>query len=312
MSVSGDQRAIYAALSGGLGNQMFQYAAGRALAARLGAGLILDCSNFTNPSHMTAVRNYALDDFQLSLSGPILHGHKLSKPVAFLKRYKLTRQFLRRQGAAALGVQIYDEPHRPFDPGLASLKAPAILRGYWQSERYFEDFSEEIRDDFQLKGGLSENSEKIASKIAGARTSVSVHLRFGDKVENPRARNRYGHVSYAYYRRAVAFIEERLAEPSYFIFSDEPETAQRFLDFCPNGVVVDGRTEPPAQDIRLMALCDHHIITNSSFSWWGAWLNPGLEKIVVAPQPWYNPVSIPESDTIDLLPPGWFRMNARE
>lgn len=311
LSVSGDQRAIYAALSGGLGNQMFQYAAGRALAARLGVGLVLDCSNFTNPPHTTTVRTFALGDFRLSLSGPILLGHKLSKPAAFLKRYKLTRQLLRRQGAAALGIQIYDEPHRPFDPNLVFLNAPTIIRGYWQSERYFEDFAAEIRDDFRLKHGLSENSEQVASKIAEARTAVSVHLRFGDKVSDPRARNRFGHVSDDYFRRAVACIEERFVEPSYFVFSDEPEAAQKFLDLCPNGLVVDGRSEPPAQDIALMALCDHQIITNSSFSWWGAWLNPNPEKVVVAPQPWYNPVFIPESDTIDLLPPGWSRIDAR-
>ena len=289
---------------------MFQYAAGKALAARLGFRLILDCSNFTNPSPKTAVREYALDDFQLSLSGPVLEGRRLSKFGALLKEHKLTRQLLPRQGAAAFGVPSYEEPHKPFDPNLATIDSPVILRGYWQSERYFEDIAAEIRGDFQLKEGLSEHGKKVAGKIADARTAVSIHVRLGDKAADPRVRNKFGHVSDTYFRRAVAFIEKRFTDPLYFIFSDEPDTAQRFLDFCPNSEVVDGRSERPAQDMVLMSLCDHHIITNSSFSWWGAWLNPSPGKVVLAPRPWYNPIVVPERDTVDLLPPGWTCLGA--
>lgn len=299
---------LYVIIHAGLGNQMFQYAAGKALAKRLNTSLVLDRSAYANQSPKTARRDYMLDAFRID--APTLEGKTYSPLFAALKEYKLARQFMRRQGAAGFGVPIYEEPHRHFDPRLTLLALPVIIRGYWQSERYFAHIGDEIRSDFQLKAPLGDDSRRAADKIASAQTPVSIHLRRGDKVANPKVRDMFSVLSDDYYRRAISLIEERVPNPLFFIFSDEPEAAERFFDFCPNRVVVDGRRGHPAEDLALMSQCDHHIIAVSSFSWWGAWLNPSPDKVVVAPRPWYNPAFAPESDTVDHIPEGWIRLAA--
>lgn len=299
---------LYVVIHAGLGNQMFQYAAGKALAKHLNCEFVLDCSAYANQSPKTARREYLLDAFRID--APILEGRAYSPLFAALKQYKLARQFMRRQGAAGFGIPTYEEPCRPFDPELASRQLPAIIRGYWQSERYFEDIAGEIRGDFKLRDGLSENGNRVAERISGAAAAVSVHVRRGDKVTAAIARDRFGHLSTDYYRRAYKFFEDRLSNPLYVIFSDEPDVSRDIFDFFENRIIVDGRSVHPAEDITLMSLCDHHIIANSSFSWWGAWLNPHPDKIVIAPRPWYSPAAIPESDTVDLIPPRWTLLSA--
>jgi hypothetical protein len=188
------------------------------------------------------------------------------------------------------------------DPAINELKPPVYLAGFWQTERYFRDIAEVLRGDFTPLEPLDSQNALIKTKIAAV-NAVSVHVRRGDYVGKERINKSHGTCSLDYYRRAAEFIFDRVDEPHFFVFSDDPEwvTKHLRLDAAITYVTVNPSTHG-FRDLHLMCGCRHHIIANSSFSWWGAWLNPSPDKIVVAPKRWFNEA---QHDTRDLLPKGW-------
>ena len=205
----------------------------------------------------------------------------------------------------------YVERAFSFDPAVLGLPDGSHLVGFWQSERYFADRADVIRQDFEMRDAPSGRNRSWLGVIGAARPAVSIHVRRGDYVTSPA----HAPCSPDYYREAVRVMEERLRAPdgpratasSYFVFSDEPEWARAHLtlegkDREVHFVQHNDTTSQSHEDLRLMRACDHHIIGNSTFSWWAAWLNPSPDKIVVAPQPWFPGRRL---DTRDLLPEGW-------
>jgi hypothetical protein len=291
-------------LIGGLGNQMFQYAAGRALALRCGAALKLDLSGFV--AKVPAKRRYALDCFSI-------HASAASK-ADLARFYRPPGPRSRRMDRVLQRLHIhwpegdwpiYREQHFEFDPAVGQLMAPTYLDGYWQSERYFSDIAGVLRRDFTVKAPLNPENEALAAGIDAA-NAVSLHLRRGDYVEDPTTNRYHGICSLDYYERALACITARAGPPLLFIFSDDQQWARANLRLAVPMTFVDAN--PPDQghlDLQLMARCRHHIIANSSFSWWGAWLNPSPDKIVVAPQRWFGGAG---HDTRDLIPPNWVQL----
>ena len=290
-------------LIGGLGNQMFQYSAGRALALRSGAALRFDISGF---AEALAKRPYALDCF--SIHGSAASAAELSRfyPISGRRSPRVDRVMRRLRFHWPEGDwPIYREPHFKFDPGVPLLRAPVYLDGYWQSERYFSDIAGVLRRDFTLLAPLSGENAAIAASIDSV-NAVSLHVRRGDYVED-RTSNRYhGVCSADYYERAVTYVSARTVAPHLFVFSDDQAWARANLRFAVPTAFVDANTPDRGQvDMQLMARCRHHIIANSSFSWWGAWLNPSPDKIVVAPERWFR---VNRHDTRDLIPPGWVKL----
>ena len=136
--------------------------------------------------------------------------------------------------------------------------------------------------------------------------AVSLHVRRGDYVSDPATNRFHGTCSPDYYRQAVDYVIGRAGVPHLFVFSDDQEWTRANLQFAvPRRSSSANPPDCGYRDMQLMARCRHHIIANSSFSWWGAWLNPSPEKIVVAPKQWF---SSPRNDTRDLVPPNWVRM----
>jgi hypothetical protein len=173
--------------------------------------------------------------------------------------------------------------------------------GYWQSEKYFSEFSQQIRRDFSFCKPLSSDNEEFANEINHI-NAVSLHVRRGDFVNNPTTLATHGLCSLDYYRAAVQYISYRVNQPHFFIFSDDIAWTKENLEIVfPCHYVDHNQGAESHNDMRLMSLCQHHIIANSSFSWWGAWLNPSKEKIVIAPKRWFAK----QIDTRDLLPPSW-------
>ncbi|WEK03790.1 MAG: alpha-1,2-fucosyltransferase [Candidatus Devosia phytovorans] len=281
------------ALSGGLGNQMFQYALGRSLALRRGAQLVLD----TRPLDQDSQRSFALADFALEARPAN------AKQIAALPRPRHRR--LRRLPQWPGSVRYVAEPGFAFAARILQTAAPAYLDGFWQSEKYFGDKAEAVRADFQLRQPLHPNRQAIAELIDNSQ-AVSVHVRRGDYVTNATANSYHGTCEPDWYRRARAIIEQHCAGARYFVFSDDPAWAQANLAMPASTCFVrpsnDGRDH---EDLHLMARCRHHIVANSSFSWWGAWLNPAADKQVVAPAQWFRDATI---DTRDLLPSQWLRL----
>jgi Glycosyl transferase family 11 len=289
-------------LIGGLGNQMFQYATGRALAWRRESGLKLDVTGFAAVGGH-AKRRYELDSF--AIHGSVASDVDLARFGRTGKpRFDGGLRWL-RIGKADDTWPIYCEPHFQFDPAVPELQAPIYLDGYWQSERYFSEIAEVLRQEFTAKAPLDRENEVLAAGI-DAVNAVSLHVRRGDYVSDPTTNRYHGTCSPDYYRHAVDFVASRVEAPHLFVFSDDQQWTRANLRFSVPMTFVDAN--PPDcgyRDMRLMARCRHHIVANSSFSWWGAWLNPSREKIVVAPRRWFGTSS---NDTSDLLPPNWVRL----
>lgn len=287
---------IVVRLVGGLGNQMFQYAAARSLALRSDSDLVLDVSWFGT----SADRRFSLDVF--NIVGRIIGGGGEVGDRGKGIWEALKRKISRHRGSSWNGYPVFHEKHFHFDSKFFQVRPPAYLDGYWQSEKYFYDHRDIIAGDFSIKAPAGDKTQKLLAEIKKC-NAVGLHIRRGDYVSNRSANAYHGMCSDAYYHEAVRLILERVAEPHFFIFSDDPVwVVSSFTIDCPMTVVDCNTPDQAYDDLRLMAACKHFIIANSSFSWWGAWLGRHPEKTVIAPKKWFKDS---QNDTRDLLPEGW-------
>jgi|SRR5271157_5330603 len=288
----------------GLGNQMFQYAVGRTIAHRRRASLALDASVFRDHK----LRRYSLGVFNITedfAPGASPHRGKVGdlclrfRPRGFGRLRALYRRFhpLRRPN-------LLREKSFAFDPSVLEAPADVYLEGYWQSEKYFREIEDIIRREFSFKIEPDQQNREMAARIKGV-NAVAVHVRRGDYVSDPATNEHHGTCPPEYYRQGAQLIAARVLDPHFFVFSDEPDWARSNLELGgPATFVTQNGPEKGYEDLRLMALCRHHIIANSSFSWWGAWLsNSG--GIVVAPKKWFNQ---DDMDTRDLIRTGWVQL----
>jgi Glycosyl transferase family 11 len=290
---------VIARLNGGLGNQMFQFAAARALALRTGATLKLDISAFSRDK----LRSYDLGDYALSASVGLASDVELAQCEQ--KKPRGLARIGKALGVGGAAIPAIREAHFHYDPALAMAKPPAYIVGYWQSERYFGDHAGQIRSDFSQREPLEPENAAIADVISGS-TSVSLHVRRGDYFSDAKIQSVHGVCGLDYYARAMAAVETKVAAPHYIVFSDDPNWTRANLSSPhPMTFVTCNQAERGFRDIELMSLCCHHIIANSSFSWWGAWLNARADKVVVAPARWFAGGA---KDARDLVPEGWVRV----
>lgn len=291
---------VVSRLLGGLGNQMFQYAVGRAVAERHGVPLLLDISGFKDYD----LRCYELDAFSISA------GIASEAQLAAFTRLPQQQGFwagLRRRLVGALSQSVLREASYTYDARIETTRPPVLLDGYWQSEKYFAHLAPVLRRELTLKGGLDTANREMLGQIAGAGTrAVSLHVRRGDYVSNPHTAQYHGACTLDYYRSAVEWMSRQIASPHFFVFSDDPAWVQANLDIPHATTLVQvNDADHGIFDLTLMKSCGHHIIANSSFSWWSAWLNPSPDKIVIAPQQWFRESA---NDTRDLLPSAWIRL----
>ena len=275
---------------------MFQYAAGRALADRLGVELLLDTRAFEHALAFQAYtrRAYALAPFKLRAR---------VATAADLKNWPVwvVDIGMRLRFARPLFHRWHFESGITYDPGLRTLQPPVCLVGYWQSERYFIDSADRIREDFALAQPLTGDNSKLL-ELARSSGSVGVHVRRGDFVSLEDAAQVHGLCSVDYYRRAISLVRNRRPECRFLVFSDDPQWARAELPLDAPAVFVTGNDANPERDLALMSACKHHIIANSSFSWWAGWLGYSPEQIVIAPAPWY---ASPKLDARDLAVSRW-------
>ncbi len=284
---------VYA--SSGLGNQLFQYAAGLHYATKYRRSLRV----ISDPQIAISAgypRPFQLDKF--TISAPMSQATVLdrvicaNRPVhalaALAGRLLNARRFREPQAACFL-------PNLPFE----RLPRTIYLRDYWQAAGYAESVETQLRRELELKNDQQPADREIQEQIALCKCPVSVHVRAGDYAyaQNPMI------LSAAYYRRAWEVILKRFGDAHFFIFSDDSNAARTILpENAPRTHVAHNTEFTAYQDLRLMASCDHHIIANSSFSWWGAWLNPKTSKTVIAPKFWRGTT---DSYLPDLLPASW-------
>ena len=297
---------ITARIVGGLGNQMFQYAAALALARHHGTDVRLDIGEF----RVNTARRFQLRMLQVGAAVADDAASEVERLETVPRALVATGEMVRRIGRriAPRTDEIYHEPTFHFDPGFFDLKPPVTLSGYFQSERYFTSVADEVRQQFKLLRPLPAGALAVAERVERTPVAVSVHVRRGDYVNQPDAARVHGVHGADYYRRATNIIEAGLgSNVTFFVFSDEPETASSILDFLPRErlVLVKGDPDRPWDDLTVMSRCHHHVVANSSFSWWGAWLNPRPDKRVVAPRAWFTTSELRQKNTCDLYPDHW-------
>lgn len=285
---------------GGLGNQMFQYAFGKRLAEGLQVPLKLDITPFESYER----RQYSLwalnIDEQLATGGEIDRARRGRLPRV---RAQLHRVF---PSVALESPRLVRQRTFGFDPAMLDVPDGSYLEGCWQSEKYFDASAERLRVEFSLRTPLAGQDAAVARWMQDG-DAVSVHVRRGDYVSDPVTASVHGVCDESYYARCVAYLVNRLEDPRFFVFSDEPDWARENLRMPLATTVVDHNAAArDFEDLRLMSLCRHHIIANSSFSWWGAWLGANPSKTVLMPRRWF--LDRDPEYAADIRPPGWIAL----
>jgi len=285
---------------------MFQYAAGRALALRLQVPLCLNISAFTNAVGDVSHAAWRLPLFPHAVAeGVCVTSTPPSKLHNYLRRITLFVQ-AKLHRHSPLFSNIVTEPHFEYWSGIERVSAPCHLYGYWQSERYFSRYADQIRKDFAFPPLPEGEPQALAARIKACPNAVSVHIRRGDYLSNPQALAFHGLPGPEYYAASLARIRAEVGNTTIFLFSDDPQWVRENFDPCGHAFeVVDlNLPQSPQHDMHLMALCRHHVIANSSFSWWGAWLG-AAGGLTIAPKRWFV---APNVNTSDIYPPAWVRL----
>jgi len=294
---------IIISLFGGLGNQMFQYACGKAKAAQLGTELFLDTSLLEDTRERV---NFTQRDYALSVFG--IKGR--------MADVKLARQFvpdLRNCSKVVLlyyklfrwinGRHYYDEKLKfRVSNSFFNVKDNTYLYGYYQTENYFLQIRDEIVSSFRLKEVPDERNNRLIDNL-NSQTSVAIHVRRGDYINSP-----FSMLDIEYYKNAINFISEKVENPTFYVFSNDIKWVRENFAFLGDSMnIIDhNQGKKSYLDLVLMSNCKHNICANSSFSWWGAWLNQNPDKIVIVPEKWFKDKSYVNS-TYDLIPKEWIK-----
>ena len=290
---------IIAALNSGFANQMFQFACARAVSLKKGyefgmEGTWLDRDPLRS---LELPRHFGLERFLLSEKAL---GTQIRARIGFFGR-----RLNRYRYPDAFGLQLYQEPHFTFDKNVFNVSDDTLLRGYWQTEKYFNEFADVIRQDFQFASTPSGRNADLIAELAETH-SIALHVRRGDYVADPLVAKNHGVCPPVYYERALDLLNRKIDAYRLFVFSDDPDWVRANMQFDSSATYVSwNRGADSFEDMRLMSHCSHNVIANSSFSWWAAWLNANPQKLVVAPQRWFGSLA---HDTSDLVPPQWIRL----
>jgi len=298
-------------LVGGIGNQMFQYAAALRLAEHQNKKL-----------YVCKKRSYRLDRLKVPqdiyigepLDELLKHRvvHRLRSGYAFVRPLLPTYvdDYIRRKkiyrNLRGVSEGFYRESNFHFDPKIFDISADNILlNGYFQSPRYFEGVEKLLRRHFQLKSPLTKIADNWAEKISASPNSISLHVRRGNYL-SPDVSKVIPVLDRDYYDRAIALMKDLVGPKiEFFLFSDEPDfIAETFKDL-PHAHVVRSDPTTSWEDMFLMARCRHNIIANSTYSWWGAWLNPAKDKRVIAPAHWFTSNKLTTCNILDIYPDDW-------
>ena len=285
-------------IKGGLGNQLFCYAAARRLALISNAELVIDdVTGFARDELYR--RRYVLDHFKI----PCRKATSKERMEPFERYRRGLIKWLSR-GRPFAARRYVEQEGLDFDERLLGLQVSGTLYldGLWQSERYFKDIEQTIRDDLRIIPTEDALNQRMAEEIRNS-NAVALHVRWFDAPGSAASNN----ISTDYYKRAIALLDDKVDSSRYFLFSDAPGAALEKLGLDEDRVTLVSHNkgdESAFAELWLMTLCKHLIIANSTFSWWGAWLNPHEGKIVVAPKHW--PAN--QADVKDILPQDWVKL----
>lgn len=288
---------IIVRLTGGLGNQLFQYAAARALSIGSGKTLVLEHGRLHASSGTMTPRTFELQHFCLSRpdAAPVIGRNPQGACQA-------------RCISAAVGLATrlpgvaWREKSLDYQPLPSTIGPLVVLEGYFQSYRYFQHIRKELLEELTLVEPVPSCNAQLMALVKSA-PSVSLHVRRGDYVSNPAAAQFHGLCSMDYYRAAIESLESCHGALEYFIFSDDPAWCRENFAFLPKKHFVECNSPQAGYlDLNLMRHCKYHIIANSSFSWWGAWLADYSSSTVIYPRKWFADTPV---DGESRSPPEW-------
>lgn len=289
---------ILVEIKGGLGNQMFQYAIGYLLSIRYNQPLILKDKIFEDKLEHTIINYFPRAKYQLASQKQIDLFYKFT----FKKKVK-----------RILGMpfhKVYTEESLNYDPKVFQIASPLMIKGFWQSQKYYFNFEHCIRDVFQFNSQIDDISNNYLKKILAKNNSVAIHVRRGDYISNQNNYLRHGVCSIDYYISAINHMKKLLKNPYFFVFTDDKIWAYENI-FKINTEIEVVETinlgNSSWKDIYLMSLCQNQIIANSTFSWWAAWLNDYKNKNVIAPQKWFALEYLNDMSG-DIVPENWIKL----
>jgi len=287
-------------IQGGLGNQLFQYATGKALSERLGGQLLVDIDWFNHEWTDVTPREFLLPFLKVQLETT-----QVSPPIQSPRRWRrITQQILPLNPYV-----LKDRPYR-FNPALTQFKPFAnqdiYLMGYWQSFRYFDSIRQQLIHEIRPINQLSPQYQIYLEKIKGC-LSAMIHIRRGDYVNLPVAAKAHGFLGLDYYQNGMRLLLENDIHTHFFVFSDDLGWAKANLPHQEKITYIETANEKtaPIQELFLMTQCQRHLIANSSLSWWSAWLSVDQNPLVIAPKRWTNDL---DKEWDDLLPSHWQRI----
>lgn len=286
-------------LQGGLGNQMFQYASGLALSKRLGFDVKVDVS-FLN---LDTKGVYTKREFELSA---FKHKIEIANKSEIEPFIKLNQGGIGRRLTSLFSSKskliYFKEKGAFYHKEFESINTSCYLDGFWQNEKYFSAYKEEVLKAFNFKEEYKAKANTAIETISKIESSVSLHIRRGDYVSLKSASDFHGVCSLDYYNAAVQYLKKELGDIELFVFSDD-------LNWCRDNIKYDVpvnfvELNNPYSEMYAMSQCKHNIIANSSFSWWGAWLNQNKNKIVIGPTQWFKDS---QHNPKEILPESWLK-----
>jgi hypothetical protein len=288
---------IIVRIIGGLGNQMFQYALFRSLKEN-GKDVKMDISEFeTYGRH---------NGYELSKVFAIEENIASNHEVELLA--DKNEDFMSKVRRKIFGIKKthYFQEEFKYIPEVFNLDN-VYLDGYWQSEKYFGENKDIIRNNFNFRNNLDDKNKEMVEKIINT-NAVSIHVRRGDYVSNPEASKLHGGITTLdYYKKSIEAINAKVENPVFFVFSDDINWVKQNMSITNSYYIDWNKGKDSYKDMQLMSYCKHNIIANSSFSWWGAWLNNNPSKIVITPNKWFN-----NKSAEDVVPHNWVKINIEQ
>ena len=294
---------IVVRLNGGLGNQLFQFSAGYALALKNRDTLKLDLSALTNSTSNQTIRQPDILEF-IGVSGferaTSIEIKKFRKPYGFFS--KLFR---------AVNQKLLKKYYHDWHPEIMNLKGNIYLEGYFQAEHYFKDIYTQLINELSVSDQIIKNTLDISQIISSKMHPVSIHIRRGDYITNPDAKKFHDICTKEYFYKAIDYLEKEIGKINLLVFSDDIAWVKNNMKWTTGTVFIsalkgmNGKALTGPEELYLMSICEHNIISNSTFSWWGAYLNKNKTKKVVAPNIWNKSPFLKHKN---IIPNDWTRL----
>jgi len=295
---------IFVRFIGGLGNQLFQYTIGKQISINTGAPLKLDLSVYNNPDARSYMLHYYNITEKIATEKEVENFLKVYESKSlYAKLYRRAEKYIPKHKRRYF---VEDEnEYYLYKPGLLKASSNVLLEGFWQHHKYFKNISSQVLDQLTLKAEYIPPAFNLFTQIEQNRSSVSLHIRRGDYISDPNNLNYFGVLPIEYYNKAIDYINSKIKNPVYYVFSDDLDWAKDNLlkQNTPKVFVDIEGGKKDYLELEAMRRCHHNIIANSSFSWWGAFLNKNPNKIVIAPAKWLAMDEI--NRNIEIQFPSW-------